>query len=876
MATTTKLVELFNADATVAATATNTAFIEAAYENLLGLSGDFSNKDARVAYWVEEMEGGLTRADFASTFLAAAKVQGDLLTDAEFAANEAAIAAVEALDETGLTLDAVKAAAAAASEAVEVPDENAGETFTLTTSDEEEVNGTAGNDTFVATSATLNTNDEIDGGAGTDTMNLKVTADTNATDVANVEIVNVNIATFADADVDLTNFDDVTNVNVALASSGYSDAITFTEGGAFEYDFGAGIDEVTFNQYDDGLINSGELTTLDLTGGRTLNLNAEGNITSLDTDDVDYTIEFVESGSSVALNAASAALTGDVITTGTGTLAGTVAQLGGATYAASGMTLKLITTAGDIDLEEQDIAALEINAATATDVTNAEGQVINITATSADVDVDTSDEGGSFEVNVTADDVTMDVGIATDELDSADVNITASATVDSMAALNISASTNVNVTGGDFEFDAVTEAADTNILTLTGDSDVTFTDIAVTSLEAADYTGDITITDSTIGAATSLTTGSGGDVVTISTDTNTSYTINTNAGADRLNFTAYVGAASEGLYANLGADDDTFIATAGITAVGGSYIFAGGEGTDTVDLDAAAAFDFSAATVTFDSIEALRVASTNEVFGSGAFHGVTDMTVYGTSASGELITVETALTSTALDMSGITLDSTFEGFTVDLSATNQTTTAFSATLTAGADTVTGLNTAGMKAFSIDLGAGNDEYTLGTADGSLTLGAGDDTVVFVTGGQSTVGVNTLVNIVDFTIADDTIETVANAIAQDDVGIDVSAADALGTATDISASVNDGIVTVDGTESARIDTLAEWIDVIEALQGDATSNNNAAATVYAFEFDGSTYVVETVVGNTEDNTIELTGVTGIEALGAAVAENTIVIA
>ena len=889
---------------------TTAAFVEAAYQAAFGRAADAEG----LAYWSNEIDvNGMAKDDafmtalnYGATVYVAPTAENPLVIGTETftaatvsATDDVVVAAAKATAEAAADGTAVGASVVAmvavvdtataatavtAIDAAEAAVAATGETFTLTTVDEEEVNGTVSNDTFIATTATLNTNDEIDGLTGSDVMNLEVTGATAAADVTNLETVNVSVTYFnAATAVDFTNFDDLTTVNVAQKAAGYSSAIVFTEGGAATYNFGSGMKTATFSQYDDGVVNTGDLNSLTLTAGRTANVNVESDITTnLVTGDIDYAITFA-SDYAVTL-APTAVLTGDVVVTGTGTLAGAIADVTGATFDAADTTLKL-TTSGAFDFEDQNIAALAIHDTTAAAITNAEGQTINLTAAGTEITVDTSDENGSFTVNVTGDAADIHLGAATDELTSANVNVTATAANNNMDVITISSTTNLDVTGEAFTLTDVNEAAVTNILNLTGDSELDITAIAVTSLNAASYTGSITITDSDIATATSLTTGTGGDDITLTTSTNTSVTVSTNAGADTLDMTVYVGAANEGLYANMGADNDTIEVKSALASVASSSIVLdGGAGTDTLDLTTATAagiVNLSAGTLAISNIEKIMVSSSDEVFNAATFDGL-DTTLYGTSAASETITINSVAATKTLDMSNVLLDATLEGVTVALAATTQETTAFDATLSAGADTVTGLDTAAMMAFTIDLAAGNDQFTLSASgndvDGVLTLGAGLDTVTLVDGasvvGTTAIDASTIVSISDFTIANDKIESAASTIGGDEIGVDVSAADATSLATDISGSAQDGVITISGTDVAVIDTLTEWINVVKAVHVAETTATNST---WAFEFDGNTYITEsTATTGVELTTIELTGLTGIDALGAAVAADTIVIA
>lgn len=173
MASTTKLVELFNADSAVAAAATSTAFVTMAYESLLGLSGDFSQKDERIAYWVIQLNtGALSKSDFAEVFLSKAAVRGSILSSVEFAKNTEALKVLTNLNEATLfTLDDVKSALSTTSTTTN------GSTFSLTTATDNFTGG-VGDDIFMGdntSGSNVAASDFVSGGAGTDILKLIAT-----------------------------------------------------------------------------------------------------------------------------------------------------------------------------------------------------------------------------------------------------------------------------------------------------------------------------------------------------------------------------------------------------------------------------------------------------------------------------------------------------------------------------------------------------------------------------------------------------------------------------------------------------------------------------------------------------------------------------
>ena len=128
---------------------------------------------------------------------------------------------------------------------------------------------------------------------------------------------------------------------------------------------------------------------------------------------------------------------------------------------------------------------------------------------------------------------------------------------------------------------------------------------------------------------------------------------------------------------------------------------------------------------------------------------------------------------------------------------------------------------------------------------------------------------MVSVTDFNLSDDKITKVAGAIGADKV-VDVKASSDDSADIITAVSVN-GISAV--ADATQIDTLVEWVKVVVAVSGAAT----AADELYAFEFDRNTCLTETKgTGTAEEVTIELVGLTGVDALRGSAAANTLVIA
>jgi hypothetical protein len=172
----------------------------------------------------------------------------------------------------------------------------------------------------------------------------------------------------------------------------------------------------------------------------------------------------------------------------------------------------------------------------------------------------------------------------------------------------------------------------------------------------------------------------------------------------------------------------------------------------------------------------------------------------------------------------------------------------------------------------------DTFTSGAAADTFTGSGGEDTFEMENSTEAAMDA-----ILDYSGSDDIISldsaegegalSVGAAIGTGE-GVDVSAADAEGEAEDIDAIVTDGVITLEGEDTAAIDTLAEWIDVATSVLESYDEAEGAAGDVneyaVAFEFGGSTYVVTATDDEGEaedvvvDDVIKLTGVTGVDAV------------
>ena len=177
---------------------------------------------------------------------------------------------------------------------------------------------------------------------------------------------------------------------------------------------------------------------------------------------------------------------------------------------------------------------------------------------------------------------------------------------------------------------------------------------------------------------------------------------------------------------------------------------------------------------------------------------------------------------------------------------------------------------------------------------MTGGAGSDIFAFADDNSLEATVNT---IKDFTAgaAGETFDTLDFVLSTDDTVFNTVAKASAHSVTDhtseieggtCTAYITNGIISLDGTETGGVDTLAEWMKIAEdaAVNGyiDNQGDDAGAETVvFGFEFNGDTYVGYGDDG-ASDNTyateglVKLEGVTGITGLSITEATNVVHIA
>lgn len=797
-----------------------------------------------------------------------------------------------------------------------------GESLTLTT-DEDTLVGTSANDLFTAESGTLNNNDKIIDSSLTDSdiMNITIANAADAAiqgDISNIERINVDFDMISGASIDATN---ITGATLTLSSekfgfNGDASALVLGDNNVVA---GSNIDTLTVTGLEDGVVDTGSATTATITtdgASDDVNLIVNSDIAAqINTSTGDLNITATADAEVTVTGSADFGL---ITKDGAGslTLTGTAANF--TTDEITGVEVLKLNAGTVLDMEDMTVGSVEVAATTITNITNAQGNTFTVSTANvaALAIIGSGTAGDTVTVNVNADQVTG--ALAVTAVDASTINF--SEDVDTVTSLTIEGNAALTVEG-DVTFTNIIQTTTSDKVTITGTGDVTITDTNV-EIDASGLTGDLTYTTTQTGdisvsgstgdndfivatttGSIDIETGNGETTVTAAALTSGDLVVTGGTGADTVTVTG--GTINAGtVAAQLGAGDDTVAIDS--SAAASTYALEFGAGDDTLSLVDAA--DISVDTFTISGLENIGIAGNtatltatigaSELTGQSYSIAAIDTVDDATTAKISALTVAVAAADTTVDLSALTIDAT--AVAVDASAllsaatitgssvadTVTVTGAFANTINTGAGNDIIIADSGVD--TIDAGAGDDSINAGAGGDVLTGGTGSDTFVIATldSGENTALNSTLMDVItDFNIAEfdilDLDQVTLVATAADSDAIDVSAADEDSNlvANDVYANVNTaGILTLSeqvatNGGSAVIDTLAEWIDVAEIV---LTTFNADAAESLAFEFDGSTYVISDTGADVTENVIELTGVTGIDALAITAGVDTLVIA
>ena len=433
-----------------------------------------------------------------------------------------------------------------------------------------------------------------------------------------------------------------------------------------------------------------------------------------------------------------------------------------------------------------------------------------------------------------------------------------------------------------------------NDLNLDSSADLTGADLTSVVVTG---TGDFDLNTNTITGSSSTRVAlnasnlSGSATLNLDGTTNGIANIQTGSAADSIKIDGVTADSNGFVIASNGSDDTIRITTNAAGSSAKININAGGGGSDTLSL--AAGVDLSASNLTLTSVERILLT------GGGNTQKIAASDVSGASlllaedGTGTAVFTVVADQST-INLSNFTFASSFatgtDSIVVNASSFGPGVTV---TGTSGNDSITGSNvddnlSGGASADTISGGTGNDIINGGAGADTLTGGAGDDEFDYFTAGTSTEA--SMDKITDYQAAaanadNDKIDIITGAAGANSTAIDVKSAIAGGGGSEtVTASVTNGVVTLSGSDAGLINTLSEWIDAVSVDGVIKKAGNDADAVgAIAFQLNGNTYLVEsndTSNNNAANvsiaNVIELTGLTGVNAVADAAAANTILIA
>ena len=433
-----------------------------------------------------------------------------------------------------------------------------------------------------------------------------------------------------------------------------------------------------------------------------------------------------------------------------------------------------------------------------------------------------------------------------------------------------------------------------NDLNLDSSADITGADLTSVVVSG---TGDFDLNTNTITGSSSTRVAlnasnlSGSATLNLDGTTNGVANIQTGSAADSIKIDGVTADSGGFVIASNGSDDTIRITTNAAGSSAKININAGGGGSDTLSL--AAGVDLSASNLTLTSVERILLT------GGGNTQKIAASDVSGASlllaedGTGTAVFTVVADQST-INLSNFTFASSFatgtDSIVVNASSFGPGVTV---TGTSGNDSITGSNvddnlSGGASADTISGGTGNDIINGGAGADTLTGGAGDDEFDYFTAGTSTEA--SMDKITDYQAAaanadNDKIDIITGAAGANSTAIDVKSAIAGGGGSEtVTASVTNGVVTLSGSDAGLINTLSEWIDAVSVDGVIKKAGNDADAVgAIAFQLNGNTYLVEsndTSNNNAANvsiaNVIELTGLTGVNAVADAAAANTILIA
>jgi hypothetical protein len=761
-----------------------------------------------------------------------------------------------------------------------------GQTFALTTGNDisGSITGSAGttstegDDTITATGDTYTSGDVINGGEGTDTLNLALTANgANTPTVVGVESININTSSFSDLSYDAAGVVGVGTtftLNNGQVSGATGGTLSNVASGA-TVNAGTGVTGGIAVDSADGIltVDAGSATIASITDATALTLSGT-SLTQVNLDGANNTTDSasVSAAGAVALNTNTTHQVGNLTLSGNGAAVTYTLDAGDAP--------EVVTLTGDQSVT-LIAAAADVSTETITDTTTAGTTTLRInddtTADFSNVAVDVIDVNDG-----TTGSVTYTVKNEQAVLLSADSTGTGTAAIDST------------------ELASGNETLNLNITTSQSTSDLTVSDFEVVNL---DTTNAAVTTASPVTLFNLVGSSATGAVINVAGDENL---ILTDATATKLDATALTGNLTVTIAADLnditgGAGTDT------INAIDTDFSVAGGTGNDTLAF--AATTDLSNNTVTFSGVETVQLdASTpgnadTVTFNSSVISGQSFI-VKGTGTGVAADVLVAKANDTTVNLSGLTVDTTTASVTIDLA--DVAAVATNITGSNGADTLTN---AGAGNITVDGGAGNDTLTTDSGTDVVTGGAGDDTIATgagndtITAGEGVDGItggagNDTINLTETVAAVDTVtfsaaanngaDTISGfAVANDLINVKALGGTVVGEAAIAADAATTDLTTAnvavfaDGANGTGSEAITDYTDMADVVSFLAAGLTEAATETYvavindvannkAYVYDIDVDGVTTVAGTIEVGDVTLVGT--INTDGALTVANT----
>jgi S-layer protein len=776
---------------------------------------------------------------------------------------------------------------------------------------------TDGNDTIYATIADSFDADIIDGAGGTDSITANYTANDNTitvTSLTNVENLTATVTaadgkTFTFNAANTTGLETFTLKNAgAVSMAGSDELITVSN---LEKTTTLAILGGTASTAGTGSEISATFASAAATDTQKVAISTLGK-TAVLTLATAETVEITATGTGTTGANTIGSLVNNAMDTlnikGSGDL--TISDITTTTATATGLTVDASTSTGKISITGESAIKLNFTGNNANTTVVAVGAAADNIVTGSGIDTITTGAAAAEIVNAGAGDDTVIIGLTsditvddsinggdgTDTLSTADATLNATDKtalalgVSNFEVLNSSAATLVSV---DFNalstWNTVSASAAMAAANAASAGDTAGTNsITVTNMENTDT---LVIGDTRVGQT-------GGDGAAAGSAAA--------AGGDSINIAVKLDNGSN--IANL-----VLVGNADITGGDGQASVSGGTDTAGAAGDALDASTIETLNINLKSTMAqnaagtLTIANGDVVTFTGGTGGVATDSADTAGADGSSVIVGTNATIVLTSSYGIVaatgataqIHSSIDLGTIVGSNVTVNGAAFEGNITATASTgnvtLTGGNgvdtlTAGAGSDTINGGAGNDIITGGNGADTLSGGTGRDTFIIVAEADSdTTAYDTISDFGKVTTATTATETAAmtaqasfaaTATAKGGANVDflnfegTSALVAAAAGTDVAAHVTGGagtttasisakgIITLAGTNTASVDTLAEWVLIANAM-------TTGDEKVSAFEFGGNTYVFDQ---GGSDDLVELTGVTGVTGiviLGSSVA-------